>query len=74
MGARLHDVEAQMERYHEQLLAAEKRADRLQSKTVPPNHATVKEESIRSPSTENAASSPAVSTLEIALSLSLLHG
>ena len=51
MGARLHDVEAQMERYHEQLLAAEKRADRLQSKTVTPNHATVKEESIRSPST-----------------------
>ncbi|EJF65375.1 BRE1-domain-containing protein [Dichomitus squalens LYAD-421 SS1] len=59
VGARLRDAEAKAERYHEQLLAVEKRVDRLQSKTLTPNHITMKEESLRSPSIENGGSSPA---------------
>ncbi|KAM5530764.1 hypothetical protein V8D89_015571 [Ganoderma adspersum] len=54
---RCRDAETQTQRYHEQLLAAEKRADRLQSRSLVPNHATVNEEPARSPSVENGASS-----------------
>ena len=61
MRLRCRDAEAQKQGYHEQLLAAEKRADRLQSRSLVPNHATVNEEPARSPSVENGASSPPVS-------------
>ncbi|KAI1794073.1 BRE1-domain-containing protein [Ganoderma leucocontextum] len=58
MHLRCRDIETQKERYHEQLLAAEKRADRLQSRTLAPNHALVPEEPARSPSVDNGVSSP----------------
>ncbi len=63
MRLRCRDIETQKESYHEQLLAAEKRADRLQSRSLVPNHVTVNEEPARSPSVEHGPSSSPVSSI-----------
>ena len=56
----LDESVAQKEKFHEQLIAAEKRADRLQSKSLQPVSAIAKEEPSESGSRE-PESSPAVS-------------
>ncbi len=56
-------MESEKDKYHEQLVAAEKRIDRLQSKTVAalnPHSAGVKEE-VKDESPRDTPSSPVVS-------------
>ncbi|TFK86628.1 BRE1-domain-containing protein [Polyporus arcularius HHB13444] len=54
--ARLHDSESQRQNYHEQLLAAEKRADRLQSKSLTSSSSAAQEEPNETVSTEPLSS------------------
>ncbi|RPD59927.1 BRE1-domain-containing protein [Lentinus tigrinus ALCF2SS1-6] len=54
--ARLRDSESQRQSYYEQLLAAEKRADRLQSKSLTPGQSVAKEEPTDSTTTEMVSS------------------
>lgn len=63
LHAKLHDTESQKEKYHERLVAAEKRVDRLQSKTVAamnPHKPAAKAE-VRDESPQETPSSPTVS-------------
>ncbi|KAI0780121.1 BRE1-domain-containing protein [Fomes fomentarius] len=55
LRTQLRDTQSQKDRFHEELIAAEKRADRLQSKSINPLTVT-KEEPIESAPTESAAS------------------
>ncbi|KAI0703349.1 BRE1-domain-containing protein [Cerioporus squamosus] len=54
--ARLRDSESQRQAYHEQLLAAEKRVDRLQSKSLVSDSSAVKEEHSEHAPTEPVSS------------------
>ena len=60
LRTRLRDSEAQREQLHEQLLSAEKHADRIQSKSLSSSNVTTKPEHTESTPVENG-SSPAVS-------------
>ncbi|KAI0775654.1 BRE1-domain-containing protein [Trametes elegans] len=53
---RLRDAESQKEKFREELVAAEKRADRLQSKSLNPHAPRVDEELQEGPSTEHTSS------------------
>lgn len=57
---KLRDAESQKEKFREGLVAAEKRADRLQSRSLNPSASNVKDESADGPS-EEKTSSPQVS-------------
>lgn len=65
MRNKLHDTEAQNKKYHEDLVAAEIRADRLRSGTVqamqarsPPGTRESKSEEVEEPKSEAPASPP----------------
>ncbi|KAL1939862.1 hypothetical protein VTO73DRAFT_9562 [Trametes versicolor] len=53
---KLRDAESQKEKFREGLVAAEKRADRLQSRSLNPSASNVKDESADGPSEEKASS------------------